>query len=138
MAHKGHRLAGNKRIQHQVEIDEIILKPVALRVPVGAPVTTPVRRDELIVARKGVDHELKGRPAVARTVQQNDRRRLRRTPSAHMTFQAADLDKFTARGLARLVRGNIRHRAVHSHPLAGINLARTDPGIGSPMSMRLA
>ena len=94
-----HGLSRDQNIQHEVKVNQVILKPVALRIPARAAITAPVRRYELIVIRKFIDKKLECRPAVARTMQQHEGRRIRRAPSAHMTFQVADLEERAASGL---------------------------------------
>jgi hypothetical protein len=118
VADQRHGISRDQNIQHQVKVNQVILKPVALRVPARAAITTPVRRYELIVIRTFIDKELECRSAVARTMEQDDRRRIRRPPSAHMTFEAADLKELAACCFAGLIRGKFSHRAVNSHRFA--------------------
>ena len=94
--------SGHLRIEHALEVRQIVGKPVTVGPrALGQAVTAPVRRHHAPVLRQGIDDELERRRNIHPAVQHDQRVTclLRcRTPAAQVVAQAADVDELGARG----------------------------------------
>mgnify|MGYP003449298480 CR=1 FL=1 len=81
-------------VEQALEVGEVIGKPVRRVQPLRLAEAAPVWCDDAPVAREGIDEELERGRAIHPAVQQEQLRRVRRPPQAHVGFQAADRQEF--------------------------------------------
>ncbi len=101
-----HGLVAGVVVEEEVQVGEVIGEPVVVRGRrFGQAVAAPVRRDDVVLAGEGIDHELVGRGHVHPAVHHHQRHpvRVRFAPDADVVARAADRDKLAARRSAGLV-----------------------------------
>ncbi len=101
VADEAHGVIGHEALEQRLEIGDVIVEPVALRLPARAAEAAQIGRDRIPIARERIDQELKRRADVHPAVQQDNRRRLRLAPRLHVVAFAAHVDEMRRRRLDR-------------------------------------
>ena len=110
VADEAHRLVASESIEQRLEIGDVVVEPIALRLPCRASEAAHVRCDRIPIACKRIDEELKRRAHVHPAVQQEERRGLRPTPRHHMMALAAHVDEMRRRRLEHLLHDGSSER----------------------------
>src|SRR6185312_14439893 len=97
--------------EQRLEIGEIVVEPVALRLPRRAAEAAQVGRDHMPVMRERIDEKLERRADIHPAMQQHECRPLRLAPRLHVVALAANVDEMRGRLLDRYF---FRHSAIPS------------------------
>jgi hypothetical protein len=113
VAREADGLPGREHFQQSVEIGDVVVEPVAFRLPGTAAEAAQIGGDDTVLARERVDEELERRRDVHPSVQQEQLRRACIAPGQHLGVEPAQCHLAHARRDARNVRGYyfLRHWA---------------------------